>query len=146
MIDGLAVAEVILAALLVVTLVPVIWLVARRRWLAHSGWVFDCALRTVEGPGTSAWMLGVARLNGELIEWYRVFSWSLRPKFTLRRSRTRVESTRTLAPEERADLYDQERVAALRSEGRVVEVAMVPDRMTAFLSWLESAPPGADYR
>jgi len=144
--DGLTLAEIVLACVLVVVLVPVLWLVARRRWLARSGWVFDCSLRVLDGAPGSAWMLGVARLNGDLIEWYRVYSWSLRPKVSLHRGQTRVASTRAAEPAERALLYDQDRVAELCGESVSVEVAMVPDRMTAFLSWLESAAPGQSYR
>lgn len=142
---GLAVAEVVLACILLIALVPVVWLVARRRWLAHAGWVFDCSLRRSDAtPGS--WMLGVARLNGEAIEWYRVFSWSLRPKYVLRRGETQVSASRVLDPDERALLFDQERVVGLEGDGLRVELAMAPPRMTAFLSWLESAPPGASYR
>jgi len=144
--DGLTLAEIVLGCALVVVLVPVIWLVARRRWLARSGWVFDCSLRILGGSTGSAWMLGVARFNGDLIEWYRVYSWSLRPKVSLHRGQTRVASTRAARAEERALLYDQDRVAELRSDSKAVEVAMVPGRMTAFLSWLESAAPGQSYR
>ena len=143
--DGVTVAEVVLACVLLMALVPVVWLVARRRWLSHSGWVFDCSLRRSDTT-SSSWMLGVARLNGELIEWYRVFSWSLRPKYVLRRGETQVSSTRVLDPDERALLFDQERVVVLEGEGVSVELAMAPARMTAFLSWLEAAPPGAAYR
>jgi hypothetical protein len=144
--DGLTLAELALAVALVVALVPIVLLVARRRWLARSGWVFDCSLRRPGMTPRSRWMLGVARLNGELIEWYRVFSWSLRPKVSLRRQDTRASRVRMLLPDERALLFDQERVATLESDEERVELAMDPDRMTAFLSWLEAAPPGVGYR
>lgn len=146
MADGLTLAEIALVCVLVIALLPVVWLVARRRWLAHRGWVFDCSLRLVDTTPSPSWMLGVARLNGELLEWYRVFSWSLRPKFVLRRGSAQVASTRVLFADERALLFDQDRVAVLRGDGPAVEVAMTPDRMTAFLSWFESAPPGGGYR
>jgi len=144
--DGLTLAELTLAVLLVAALIPVVWLIARRRWLARSGWVFDCSLRSaIMTPST--WMLGVVRLNGELVEWYRVFSWSLRPKVTLRRGQAQPTASRVLEPAERALLVDQDRVVQLTDpEGRSVELAMALARMTAFLSWLEAAPPGSGYR
>ena len=101
MADGLTLAELTLAVLLVAALIPVVWLIGRRRWLARSGWVFDCSLRSaIMTPST--WMLGVVRLNGELVEWYRVFSWSLRPKVTLRRGQAQPTASRVLEPAERA--------------------------------------------
>lgn len=146
MADGFTLAEIVLACVLVVVLVPVIWLVARRRWLSRTGWVFDCSLRVLDDAQGGAWMLGVARLNGDLVEWYRVYSWSLRPRVTLRRGRTRVVGLRDADGPERALLYDQDRVAELHGDSEAVEMAMVGDRMTAFLSWLESAAPGQGYR
>lgn len=141
--DGLTLAELGLVVVLLAALIPVIWLIARRRWLASSGWVFDCSLRQLHGS-TGPWMLGVARLNGELMEWYRVFSVSLRPKVTVRRGQVHVVTTRAPRPEERSQLVEAERVAVLGGADDV-EVAMAPDRMTAFLSWLEAAPPGSSY-
>ncbi len=145
MVDGLTVAELVLACLIVVTLVPILGLVARRRWLASRGWVFECSLRMADTT-PSSWMLGVVRLNGEDLEWYRVFSASLRPRVVLRRGSTHVRTTRFLYPDERALLVEQERVAVLEGGGRTVELAMSPTRETALLSWLEAAPPGLGYR
>lgn len=145
MVDGLALAELGLIVILLVALIPVIWLVARRRWLATSGWVFDCSLREAKAAPSSNWMLGVARLSGEDMEWYRVFSVSFRPKVTLRRGQVHVVTTRILEADERALLFDAERVAVLHGGAGDVELAMAPDRMTAFLSWLEAAPPGSTY-
>lgn len=145
MVDGLTLAELGLVVLLLAALAPVVWLVARRRWLASSGWVFDCSLRAPATTPSPKWMLGVARLNGENMEWYRVFSASLRPKYTIRRGQVHVVMTRVLSPDERALLFDQERVALLRGGAGDIELAMAPDRMTALLSWLESSPPGSTY-
>ncbi len=144
--DGLAVVELVLVLVVLAALIPVVLLVARRRWLGQQGWVFDCSLRRLEATPSSTWTLGVARFNGETVEWYRVFSWSLRPALTFTRGETQVVTTRDATEGERPVLADQQRVAQLRGAGHPVEVAMVPASMTAFLSWLESAPPGFGYR
>ena len=48
----------------------------RRRLIQRSGGTFDCSLRwdVPEKPDTSGkgWSYGVARYNGDRIEWYRV--------------------------------------------------------------------------
>lgn len=52
----------------------------RRRLIQRSGGTFDCSLRwdVPEKSDTSGkgWGYGVARYNGDRIEWYRVFSYS----------------------------------------------------------------------
>ncbi|WP_040162550.1 DUF2550 domain-containing protein [Nigerium massiliense] len=129
-------------------LLPVLGLIVRGRWLAKQGWVFDCSLRSA-GETSTGWMLGVARLVGDRFEWYRVFSLSLRPRFTVRRVDAYVASTREPTRAEVASLYDQGRIAAVDSirggSTDRVEVALAPRDMTAFLSWFEASPPGLGY-
>ncbi|GDY77152.1 hypothetical protein SAV31267_066370 [Streptomyces avermitilis] len=52
----------------------------RRRLIQRSGGTFDCSLRwDVPEKGDSngkGWSYGVARYNGDRIEWYRVFSYA----------------------------------------------------------------------
>ena len=67
---------------LVVVLVAVALFVfgLRRRLIQRSGGTFDCSLRwdVPEKSDTSGkgWGYGVARYNGDRIEWYRVFSYA----------------------------------------------------------------------
>ena len=143
--DGLTILELLLGSVAVVVLFGLVFLFGRRRWLAAQGWVFDCSLRPVTTTPSTGWMLGVARLSGENLEWYRVFSASFRPAVILRRRGTRLASLRETDPAESAILYDQARVAQLRGESASVELAMSTDNLTALLSWLEAAPPGVDY-
>lgn len=144
--DALTWAEWALASAALLVLLVVVFLFVRRRWLSHRGWVFDCSLRRLTTTPSSGWMLGVARLNGEQFEWYRVFSASSHPKVVLRRGGTQVVSSRGMEPRERAILYDQVRITELRAGDTAVEVALSSANMTALLSWLEAAPPGLDYR
>lgn len=52
----------------------------RRRLIQRSGGTFDCSLRwdaPQEGDAAGkGWAYGVARYNGDRVEWYRVFSYS----------------------------------------------------------------------
>lgn len=143
MMQGFAIMEIVLACIVVLILFPIAYLGIRRKWLSGRGWVFDCALRTID-PG-SDWMLGVARLQGDTLLWYRTFSWSLNPKVVIKRGETFMDSTRSVEPAEIATLPEQSKVAILGGAEHV-EVAMSPANMTALLSWLEASLPGVDYR
>lgn len=133
---------------LFVILAPIVGLVLRRRWLARQGWVIDCSLRWADRPagGRGGWMLGLAHLDGDRFNWYRVFSLSLKPGLTLQRGVAQVRATRSADEDEAAQLYDQQRIATIQSAEVTVDVAMQSVDMTALLSWIEAAPPGRDYR
>ncbi len=70
----------------------------RRRLIQRSGGTFDCSLRwdaPKEGDGNGkGWAYGVARYNGDRVEWYRVFSYSPRPRRVLERSAIEVAGRR----------------------------------------------------
>ncbi len=145
--DWLTVTETVAITLLVLLLIPVFWLIARRRWLSRQGGLFDCSLRlSTTTPGTG-WVLGVARYTGERLEWFRSFSFSLRPRMIFRRGATKAGPQRDPDPIEAVLLYDDQRIVRLDlTDGRCWELAMQPDSLTGLLSWLESAPPGMGYR
>ena len=134
-----------------VVLCPVLFLSVlfiRRRWLSGRGGVFDCAMKVSGTP--AGWALGMARYNGDRLEWYRVFSLSFRPKYALKRSETSWASQRTPEPEESMVLFTDHQVVALRGvdrrgRERIWELAMTPASVTGLMSWLEAAPPGVSY-
>src|SRR3954453_9244089 len=70
----------------------------RRRLIQRSGGTFDCSLRwdVPEKPDTGGkgWTCGVARNNGDPIDWYRVFSSAPRPRRTLEPSAIEVPGRR----------------------------------------------------
>ncbi len=143
---GLGIAEGV-AVVLVLLLVPVALLVARRRWLSRQGGLFDCSVRLSTATPGGGWMLGVARYTGDNLEWFRAFSLSLRPRVVLPRSQSRAGQQRDPDPIEAVVLYDQQRIVRMElADGRSWEIAMPPASLTGLLSWLESAPPGAGYR
>jgi Protein of unknown function (DUF2550) len=141
----------------------------RRRLLQRSGGTFDCNLRwnapvpshaeetpheetrreetrheeTVQGPdGGKGWAYGIARYNGDQIEWFRVFSYAPRPRRFLERNRIEVLQRRRPEGEEELALLSDAIVLACDLHGRRVELAMSEDALTGFLAWLEAAPPG----
>lgn len=118
----------------------------RRRLIQRSGGTFDCSLRwgVPENPDTSGkgWSYGVARYNGDRIEWYRVFSYAPRPRRVLERSAIEVAGRRDPEGEEELALLSDAVILACHHRGTRLELAMSEDALTGFLAWLEAAPPG----
>ncbi|MCB0911964.1 MAG: DUF2550 domain-containing protein [Propionibacteriaceae bacterium] len=145
--DWVGITEWVALALVLVLLVPVVFLGVRRRWLSRQGGLFDCSVRLSSKSPGSGWALGVARYSGDNLEWFRVFSISLRPRLIFPRSQARAGTQRDPDPIESVFLYDEQRVLTLElADGRSWELAMTSASLTGLLSWLESAPPGARYR
>ncbi|MEV6121338.1 DUF2550 domain-containing protein [Streptomyces sp. NPDC052077] len=117
----------------------------RRRLIQRSGGTFDCSLRW-DAPGRGdagkGWAYGVARYNGDRVEWYRVFSYSPRPRRVLERSSIEVAGRRLPEGEEELALLSDAVVLTCLHRGTRLELAMSEDALTGFLAWLEAAPPG----
>ncbi len=145
--DWLGITELVALTLVVLLLVPVVFLSARRRWLSRQGGLFDCSLRlSTSTPGTG-WVLGVARYSGDNLEWFRAFSLSLRPRLIFPRSQSSAGVQREPDPIESVLLYDDQRIVRIELvDGRSWELAMAVASLTGLLSWLESAPPGSRYQ
>ena len=144
--DWLGVTEIVLVVLALVML-PVLWVIGRRRWLARRGGLFDCSVRLrTTTPGTG-WVFGVARYRDDRLEWFPSLSLSLRPRLVFQRPLTRARGQRPPDQYEALLLLDDQRVIRLeRAGGDAWELSMTPDALTALLSWLEAAPPGQGYQ
>lgn len=116
----------------------------RRRWLARGGGTFECSLRLNPSVPNAGWVLGVGRYSGEYLQWYRSFSYSVRPRLSFPRTDVRVTESRDPDPVEAVALYSDQRVVALEvgDDCRTWELAMSNESLTGMLSWLEAAPPG----
>lgn len=114
------------------------------RWLRMrriSG--VNVALRWRPESAREGWHLGIGRYLGEQFVWYRV--WSLRggPSRIMHRERLHIIDRREPVGTESYAVPAGSVVLRCRSDnGEVIEVAMGPDALTGFMSWLESAPPG----
>lgn len=145
--DWLAVTEVIALVIAAVILIPLAWLIARRRWLSRGGALFDCSVRLKTTTPSTGWVLGVARYRQARLEWFRSFSLSLRPRLVLPRDQTAVGPQRPPDEIEALLLMEDQRVIQLRlDDGRSWEASMTPEAITALLSWLEAAPPGQGHQ
>jgi hypothetical protein len=124
----------------------ILLLAGRRRWLNRLGGTFECSLRLrMRTPG-AGWVLGVGRYSEGILEWFRYFSYSLRPRMVFPRRSIRVLETRMPNPVEAVALNADEKVVRLEmQDGRAEtqwELAMSEESVTGLLSWLEAAPPG----
>lgn len=143
----LGIAEWAALVITVVLVVPVLFLAVRRRWLSRMGGLFDCSLRLSTRTPGAGWVLGVARYSGDNLEWFRVFSPSLRPRLIFPRSISRAGGQRDPDAIEAVVLTHDQRIVTMElTDGRSWELAMSNASLTGLLSWLESSPPGARYR
>jgi Protein of unknown function (DUF2550) len=124
----------------------ILLLAGRRRWLNRLGGTFECSLRLrMRTPG-AGWVLGVGRYSEGILEWFRYFSYSLRPRMVFPRRSVRVLETRMPNPVEAVALNSNEKVVRLEMQDGHAEtqweLAMSEESVTGLLSWLEAAPPG----
>jgi hypothetical protein len=132
----IAIGALILLAALVLLFV--------RRWLlVRHGGTIELYLRLSNLVIGRGWAPGFARFSGEQLRWYRMFSFSLRPRRVLARRGLAVESRRFPNGSERLSLPEDWIVLRCMSHHAPVEIAMAPLTVTGFLSWIEAAPPGA---
>jgi Protein of unknown function (DUF2550) len=134
------------ALLVLLIVLSLVLLAVRRRWLNRLGGTFDCSLRlNVTTPG-AGWTLGVGRYNEGILEWFRFFSYALRPRMVFQRGEVRVVATREPDPVEAVALNADNRILRVETlqgdTDREWELAMSPESLTGLLSWLEAAPPG----
>lgn len=128
---------ILLLLLIVYTLV----LVARRRFLARNGGTFEVSYRLHPADSGRGWVLGLGRYQGESLEWFRIFSFSLRPKRVWDRRRLELVRRRDPSSRERLALFADHIVVSCRIDEGEIELAMNPNSVTGFQSWLESPPP-----
>jgi len=121
-------------------------LALRRRFVTRRGGTFDCSLRLRSGPHGKGWVLGVGRYSGDALEWYKVFSYSTRPKRVFVRRELQVLDSREPTGVEVFSLLAGAVVVRCRDQVGQVELAMSSESLTGFLSWVESAPPGRPIR
>jgi hypothetical protein len=146
------VVDAVGGALLLVLLYGVC-LVLRRRWISRDGGTFELSHRHLDErskpPVGRGWVLGVGRYSGDLLEFFRIFSLSPRPRRVLQRGYIRYDGPREPVGGESHSLYAGHVIIGCRSvawaggRSESFELAMSPDALTGFLAWLEAAPPGS---
>jgi hypothetical protein len=138
--------SVIAGAVLLLVLVVLGLLTMRRLRALRSGGV-HAALRTHLDPAGKGWHLGVGRYHGDRFVWFRVLSLRMGPDRVIHRSGLEIADRRDPSGAELYGMPPGSRVLRFAATGGApdesqIEIAMSPDALTGFLSWLESAPPG----
>ncbi len=116
-------------------------LTVRRLILQRPVGTFACSLRRGEHADGDGWSYGLGRYHGDRIEWYRIFAVSPRPKHVLSRRTLVVRVRRDAIPAETLSIPGGSLVLECTYAGERLELAMSPEAMTGFLSWVEAAPP-----
>jgi hypothetical protein len=135
-------------AVLVAALLGLFLFGLRRRLIQRPGGTFDCSLRPAPTgdaeptAGGKGWVYGVARYSGDRVEWFRVFSYAIRPRRVLERPAIEVTGRREPQGSEELALLSDAVVLSCVHRGTRLELAMSDDALTGFLAWLEAAPPG----
>ena len=114
-------------------------LLIRRRFLSRHGGTFELSHRD---EGKQTWTLGLGRVAGEELQWFRIFSLGWRPSRSWHRIDLSYAATREPEEAERGGLFGGHVVVICRDRGRDVELAMSPSALTGLQAWLEAAPPG----
>jgi hypothetical protein len=136
-----------IAAVLAAAALTVVWLIARRWWISRTRLTFELSVslragRGSAGPSGRGWALGVGRYDQDRLEWFRVFSFSLRPEQTFDRTYLRVLGSREPQGSEAFALFSGHVVVECDTRDGPMQLAMSPQSLTAMMAWLEAAPPG----
>ena len=126
-----------------VLLVVVVALFVRRALVTRAGGIIRLSVRVSTILDGRGWSPGFARFAETELRWYRMFSFALRPKRVLTRRGLAVERRRLPEGQERLIMPADWVILRCVSHQAPVEIAMAKSTVTGFLSWLESAPPGA---
>lgn len=129
---------VVLALLLLLGL-----LFLRRAVIARGGGTIELCVRVSTMVPGRGWAVGVGRFVGDELRWYRMFSLSVRPRRVLSRRSMSIERRRRPDERERLVLPADWTIVRCIAPSGPVEIAMAVRTVTGFLSWVESAPPGA---
>jgi hypothetical protein len=127
-------------------LVALATLFFRRAAISRGGGTIDVSLRLTTLVTGRGWSHGLARFSGDELRWYRVFSFSPRPRRVLSRRQLAVQARRQPDGMERMTLPADWVVLRCADHRSSVEIAMARNTLTGFLSWIEAAPPGAAHR
>ncbi|HSK28177.1 MAG TPA: DUF2550 domain-containing protein [Jiangellales bacterium] len=138
--SALQVSAATVVALVVLVVLGLVLVALRRRSIQRGGG-FDMCVR--QGSGwTGGWVFGVGRLRGDDLEWFRTFSPAWRPSRVLSRRSLSVEGRRVPGVQEAYDLPAGHEILRCLVGGESLELSLTEAGETAFLAWLDAAPPG----
>ena len=128
--------------LVVLSVLSLLGLAVRRRYLTRRGSTFDMSINRRTGSSASGWTLGVAVYRADTLDWYRTFSVRLRPSYRFVRGEVHVEGRRRPEGAEAHAVHSGHLIVSTSNATDVQQFSMSPDSLTGLLAWLESSPPG----
>jgi hypothetical protein len=133
-------SEILVGGALLLALVVLGLVFARRRLIARGEPLTVCALRE---PGDRRWRFGLARYSTTGLEWFTLAGLSLRPARQWERALLNIGAGQPLEPGERPEILIP---AAIRVDCTYrqthFEIALAQAPYAALRSWLEASPPG----
>jgi hypothetical protein len=133
-----------IAVVVLAMLAGLLIIFTRREIISRGGGTIDMNLRLSTFVPGRGWAPGLGRFTDQELRWYRLFSFGVRPRRVLPRHALRVDARR--APQGPEKLAMPDGWVVVRCSGvrdHPVELALAESALMGFLSWLESAPPGA---
>jgi hypothetical protein len=115
----------------------------RRELISRGSGTIDMSLRLNTFVSERGWAPGLGRFSGDELRWYRLFSFAVRPRRVLRRNGLVIQHRRLPEGAEKLALPPDYVVIRCSGGEQPVEIALAEATLMGFLSWLESAPPGA---
>lgn len=131
-----------LAFVVGIVVLLVLGLLVRRRVLTRAGGTFEMSVNRSPQAQVKGWMLGLAVYRDTELEWYRTFSFSMRPRYRFTRGDVVVEGRREPVGNEAHAVHWGHLIVGTENASGVRQLAMSPNALTGLLAWLESSPPG----
>lgn len=133
--DVLLTAEVVLGVLVTLAILFVIWVVVRR-WLITK----DHLMILMARRRGDFWVMGMVRSGTDVIEWFPVLGFGLRPSWGARRDE--LEFGPPQPTDRRPGVIQDPVLVECTVAGRAEQVVVSRGDYTALRSWSESSPPG----
>lgn len=114
----------------------------RTRLLVLGGGTIRLQVRVTTLVPGRGWSTGIGRFAGDELRFYRMFSFSLRPKRVLNRRSVTVSRHRLPEGPERLSMPGHWVILTCVTGTALLEIAMAGSTVTGFSSWLEAGPPG----
>lgn len=133
----IATIELVLVVALALLVVCIVFVWLRRRYISGGKPLMLCAISS----GDRRWRLGLARIEGDRLDWFSVVGPSLRPAHEWLRNDLDLGAPGRLGEAVPGLPPDAVSVTG-RSRSTHYELAMSPAAYTALRAWLESSPPG----
>lgn len=138
-------AEMIAVLALLIVLLALLAVAGRRVQLLRRGGT-QVVLRSLPAPHGKGWHHGIVRYREDCLVFFGVSSLRPGPDRRVPRRSLEVLERRQPVSAERVVLPVGSTVLRIREDAGESEVALDQGALTAFLSWVESSPPGRAQR